>query len=253
MSEQTGGLAKKLAKILAEVEQVKATGENKFHGYKYVTESDLLKELRPRLAKMGVFVFSSIEGHTSEHYTTTDKNGNEKIKIITTVKTKHTMMDGDSGESFVVYSAGQGEDAGDKGIYKAFTGAAKYFWMKTFMLSAGDDPENGKGGGDGDSGRRKSSGRKAAGGNGLISEAQAKRLYAIATGTAGWSSDELHAFLRKKGFDKPGDDPTRNVTKSSYEKVVGFVEAHHKPKDSEPPLDEPPDSFFADDDDSVPF
>ncbi len=36
---------------------------------------------------------------------------------------------------------GQGLDNADKGYYKAYTGAVKYFLMKTFMISTGDDPE----------------------------------------------------------------------------------------------------------------
>lgn len=37
--------------------------------------------------------------------------------------------------------AGYGDDAGDKGIYKAITGGVKYMLMKTFQISTGDDPE----------------------------------------------------------------------------------------------------------------
>lgn len=37
--------------------------------------------------------------------------------------------------------AGYGDDAGDKGIYKALTGAVKYALMKQFLVSTGDDPE----------------------------------------------------------------------------------------------------------------
>jgi hypothetical protein len=36
---------------------------------------------------------------------------------------------------------GEGQDAGDKGPYKAMTGAQKYALMKTFMIPTGDDPE----------------------------------------------------------------------------------------------------------------
>ena len=140
MSDTQGGLAKKLAKILADVERVPKNGRNDFHNYDYVTEADLLDAIRPKLAKAGVFVFSGAVVTGSEHYETKDG----KTKIITTVKTTHTFMDGDTGETHTVECVGQGEDAGDKGAYKAITGASKYFWMKNFMVSTGDDPERGK-------------------------------------------------------------------------------------------------------------
>src|SRR5699024_6730814 len=34
-----------------------------------------------------------------------------------------------------------GQDAGDKAVYKAITGATKYALMKVFMIPTGDDPE----------------------------------------------------------------------------------------------------------------
>ena len=36
---------------------------------------------------------------------------------------------------------GAGDDGADKGLYKAYTGAVKYFLMKTFLIPTGDDPE----------------------------------------------------------------------------------------------------------------
>src|SRR4029079_18402967 len=35
------------------------------------------------------------------------------------------------------YWPGYGDDAGDKGVYKALTGAEKYLLMKTFLVSTG--------------------------------------------------------------------------------------------------------------------
>jgi hypothetical protein len=50
-------------------------------------------------------------------------------------------IDGETGEELVFHSEGEGQDAGDKGIYKAITGAQKYALMKAFMIPTGDDPE----------------------------------------------------------------------------------------------------------------
>ena len=51
------------------------------------------------------------------------------------------MVDAQSGESLSSTIIGSGQDKGDKGPYKAYTGAQKYFLMKTFMIPTGDDPE----------------------------------------------------------------------------------------------------------------
>jgi len=58
-----------------------------------------------------------------------------------TVRTKHVFRDAESGETAEVFGTGCGEDAGDKAVYKAITGAMKYFVSKNFLISTGDDPE----------------------------------------------------------------------------------------------------------------
>lgn len=130
-------LAIKLARILGEVGKVPKSGHNSFHNYDYVTENDLVYAVRAKLAEAGVFVFSSNE---SQHVEVCEDKDGKKF-FLTTVTTKHTFVDGESGETFSVLSQGQGSDNGDKGGYKAMTGAMKYFLYKCFMIPTGDDPE----------------------------------------------------------------------------------------------------------------
>lgn len=130
-------LAAKLAKILGEVGKVPKTGYNSFHKYNYVTENDLVYAVRDKLAAEGVFVFTSVEEQHSEIITAADG----KQSLLTKVVTLHTFVDGETGETFSVKSQGQGSDNGDKGGYKAITGAMKYFLYKCFMIPTGDDPE----------------------------------------------------------------------------------------------------------------
>lgn len=130
-------LAKKLVKILGELQTIKKSGRNDHQGYQYTTESDLLEVIRPRLVEQGVFVFSSVESQE----VTPIEDGNKKT-IITSVTTVHTFVDSESGAEFSVKSQGQGADKQDKGVYKAITGATKYFLWKNFLMETGDDPEN---------------------------------------------------------------------------------------------------------------
>ena len=131
-------LISKLVKVLAEIKRIKKTGRNDFHKYDYVTEADILDTVRDKLAEVGVFVFTSQESVENREVKRT-KDGQEKTSLATCVKMMHTFSDGES--SFTVFSFGESEDTGDKGLYKAVTGAMKYFLSKNFMISTGDDPE----------------------------------------------------------------------------------------------------------------
>jgi len=130
-------LAKKLAKVMQEVKYIQKTGYNSFHKYKYATEADVNEKVREELAKQNVIMLPSMIGH--EMRTHTNRSG--ATEYITCVDMQFTFIDGDSGESFAVNMSGEGQDAGDKGIYKAIAGAQKYALMKVFMIPTGDDPE----------------------------------------------------------------------------------------------------------------
>jgi len=122
-------LATKMIKILGAVSgKVNKTGYNSHNKYAYVMEADLLDAVRDALVENKVFVFSSVEEVSYEGQ-------------MTTVRTKHTFVDAESGETHEVFSAGQGKDGQDKGVYKAITGASKYFLLKSFMMAGDEDPE----------------------------------------------------------------------------------------------------------------
>lgn len=133
-------LVAKLASVMAEISRVKKAGFNKFQNYAYATEADLVDEVREKLGHAGVFILTSVE-----EVVTTDTgrktSGSIPIKL-TRAKVKHTFCDADSAETREVISYGEGEDQGDKGVYKAVTGAVKYFISKNFLMSTGDDPES---------------------------------------------------------------------------------------------------------------
>ena len=118
----------KLSEILGEIDRVPKRGRNEFHKYDYVMESDLVEAVRQKLAERHVFLLSSVEELRRED-------------TLTEAKIRFTFLDGDTGESLSFYYFGQGDDKGDKGAYKAYTGALKYAIMKNFLVPTGDDPE----------------------------------------------------------------------------------------------------------------
>jgi hypothetical protein len=136
MSE-TKSLVRKLTEVMQKVKHIPKNGYNKFHKYHFATESDVAEKVREELAERCVMMIPDVtKMETREH-----KNRSGATEYIVTVWMKFTFMDGESGEEIVFNSVGEGQDAGDKGSYKAITGAQKYALLKAFMIPTGDDPE----------------------------------------------------------------------------------------------------------------
>lgn len=135
--EGTPSLYAKLAAVMHEIGYVKKAGYNSFHNYSYTTEADLVDAVREKLAARNVVVIPSLSGIDERGVT----NAKGKASTITTARVAFTFCDGDSGQTHTAEWAGAGDDPADKGLYKAYTGAVKYFLMKSFLIPTGDDPE----------------------------------------------------------------------------------------------------------------
>ncbi len=130
-------LVAKLVEVIAELGPIEKKGRNVHFGYDFTKESQIMAELRHRLAKRNVFFTTSVETLTSAERT--NQKGNTEVLV--SVTTRHAFHDADTGASLEVLGAGMGIDQGDKGVYKAITGATKYALMKNFMVSDELDPE----------------------------------------------------------------------------------------------------------------
>lgn len=129
------------AKLLKAIEQVGGTvpktGWNNFSKYKYITESDINTVVLPALLNQGLLLTTSLESVTETPAGPDSKNRFATVHLV------HTITDVDSAEVLTLKSAGVAADVLDKAIYKAYTGACKYFMMKLFLISGDDsDPEN---------------------------------------------------------------------------------------------------------------
>ena len=126
-----------LNKVMDDAKYVQKNSENKFHGYKYASEAALLETLRPAMIKHGLVLIPSVRNVSS-----IDEHGNTIVTVEYTLA--HT-----SGEIWPdkITAVGFGNDrarngtVGDKGVYKAITGANKYLLFKLFQIETGDDPE----------------------------------------------------------------------------------------------------------------
>lgn len=122
----------KIHKIIKDGIRVGKNGRNDFHKYDYVTEADVVDEMKRIFTENNIVYDFNIIGTRKV----------EGLENVTEVEAEITLIDLDNSESKVYTFFGQGQDKGDKGIYKAYTGLQKYFFMKNFLISTGDDPEN---------------------------------------------------------------------------------------------------------------
>lgn len=122
---------KKLLAVQQEANTIPKSGYNAFNKYSYATEADVLA-VRDLLNKHGLVAYPDVQDFT------TLQRGES---IQTLLHVAYTVVDVDTGESIVCRVVGQGEDKGDKGAYKASTGANKYFYLKIAGVATGDDPE----------------------------------------------------------------------------------------------------------------
>lgn len=136
MSEGKPSLVAKLANAMTAISRVPKRGHNAFQNYDYPMEVDIVEAVREKLAEQKVFLFSTVDEVSCEELKS-DKGSVWR----TTVTLTFTFVDGESGETFSVNYIGVGDDKGDKGIYKAYTGALKYCLLKNFLIPTGDDPE----------------------------------------------------------------------------------------------------------------
>lgn len=123
-----GAVYAKLNKVLSKIRNVEKSGYNSYFKYNYVKEEDLAEMIRPLMAAEGLAItFNATDFRELK---------NDCIAVLVTI----TIGD-DSGATVTCQAWGMGQDKGDKGIYKAMTGAVKYILFKSFLVSTGDDPE----------------------------------------------------------------------------------------------------------------
>ena len=136
-TKRVGGLAAKMSAAMGEIGRVQKRGRNQAQGYSYARADDVAEEARAVLSRHGIAVFASV----AEHGVREVEGKNGKIRI-STATVEWTFRDGESGEERTVKIPGEGQDSGDKGIYKAMTGSLKYALMLGFLIPTGDgDPE----------------------------------------------------------------------------------------------------------------
>ena len=121
-------------RVLKEKGIMKRDGHNSFDNYSYFSEAQYKRLFTEIFA--GVGLEFSVEEDSIEEI-----QGTEKQRFGRRVRLAIMLADIDTGFSEVTHSTGEGFDKGDKAIYKAKTGALKYWLADNWMVATGDDPE----------------------------------------------------------------------------------------------------------------
>lgn len=132
ISKTNKNLYQKILAVQKEVDTVPKRGFNSFQKYHYATEADILT-IKENLNKHGLVVLPTTE--SQETGFTPSGRSWARVTLLFRV------VDVETGDSIESQFIGYSEDINDKAIYKATTGANKYFYLKFFGLATEDDPE----------------------------------------------------------------------------------------------------------------
>lgn len=131
-------LLQKLHRIMEQSPYLQKDKKNTHDGYNYLSEEKIKEHFQAMFAKERL-LFLPVGTAITKSVDTTTSTG--KPTHLTEVVFNYQIVDVDTGHFISGSSSGQGEDRADKGVYKAITGALKYALTTTFLLPAGNDPE----------------------------------------------------------------------------------------------------------------
>lgn len=135
-SESIGNIAAAIGKVVQECGYVASDATNAFHRYSYLSDEKLLGHVRGSMASHGLAIVPMTVTHEKEEV----KTAKGKTEVLVTTTTTF-LLSHSSGEWMHVQCLAMGQDSGDKGPYKAATGALKYALRQVFLIATGDDAE----------------------------------------------------------------------------------------------------------------
>lgn len=131
----------KMARIMGKLKRMSKSGTNQHFNYKFVTDSDVADTIRELLAEENVAFFAEIVNSTQSTYEKQSRNGTRFIRH-SLIEFTFTFACGDTGAVMTRHWQAEAEDDSDKGINKAATAAEKFFLLKTFVMSTGDERDD---------------------------------------------------------------------------------------------------------------
>lgn len=137
----TATIYTKLAAVMAAIDGIDKKGKNTEQHYSYVRATDVANVVRKECIKQGILIIPSVV--EDEHFIFERIAGKPALTVRLKVEFIVQEVEGAGVLSF--YGVGYGLDSGDKGVYKAMTGAIKYGLRSLFLVPDETDPENDSG------------------------------------------------------------------------------------------------------------
>src|ERR1700676_5665466 len=130
-------LRQKLIQVYTKMDHIAKNGYNQKQNYEFVRAADMLRAIRTVFAELGVYAETNYE-LLGTYDIKTNSGG---VMHTATVKATIVLFDADSDETKTISGLGDGADGGDKGIFKAQTGATKNALRNGTLLPDEADPE----------------------------------------------------------------------------------------------------------------
>jgi hypothetical protein len=127
-------LLKKINAAMAKVTYIQKDKTNSFHKYNYASIDAIKDHVQAAFIEVGL-VFTT----TTKILSVATGLGKDQKESLTTVQLDYSLYDAASGESLSGSGVGTGMDSGDKGVYKAISGALKYILGTILLFATGDD------------------------------------------------------------------------------------------------------------------
>jgi hypothetical protein len=131
-------LIEKMFNVMSELDYIQKDKRNTFHNYTYASEAAIKNSVHAALVKWRVMFIP----YEAKILSLQQGFGAKQDEALSTISLEYKFVDVDNPSDVVLGSfTGTGADKGDKGTYKAITGALKYALTSTFLIETGDDPE----------------------------------------------------------------------------------------------------------------
>jgi hypothetical protein len=230
-------LYQKIARMIADAKRIPKRGTfrgetatGKEFTYPYAFHSDVVDQSSELCGKYGVVVFQHPLIDKESFFRTAV---GQKGWMLTRQLFKYVIVNADKPEEKIEQLVwGEASDGGDKGAYKASTGADKYFWFRLLQLPTGDDPDDESETRDKGS-RKQSQVRQGADrvqqkrdeitADGYVSEPERRAVFAAA-GQADVNHDDLKRYL----LETHNCDSTAKMTRKIADDVLAWLKSIQK-------------------------
>lgn len=115
--------------------------------YKAVSETDVLKAVKPIEAELGIYSYPADRKVLSKERVTFKNKFGDVDNFVIELETTYRFVNVEKPEEYIdIKTYGDGVDSQDKSPGKAMTYADKYALLKAYKIAAGDDPDKNKSG-----------------------------------------------------------------------------------------------------------